>query len=108
LTLAVLKAYMDGRGSAIASEQVADRAVVLFTQYLDHTKKLAASVAFWTPAQQLECARWLITTHGHSAGYIERLFNVMRSAFIDATQMKLRTDAVGNRVEAALMASAPN
>lgn len=31
----------------------------------------------------------------------------MRSAFIDATKMKIRIDAVGNQVEAALMLRAP-
>jgi hypothetical protein len=29
-------------------------------------------------------AKWCVEKHGHSAGYIERLFNVMRSAFNDA------------------------
>ena len=31
----------------------------------------------------------------------------MRSAFIDATKMKIRIDAVGNQVEAALVLRAP-
>ena len=66
-----------------------------------HIKHTEAPVAFWTPAQQLECARWLRAEHGHSAGYITRLFNIMRSAFIDATQIKLRPVVVGDLVEAA-------
>lgn len=45
--------------------------------------------------------------HQHSAGYIERLFNVMRSAFNDACVTKIRLDAVGNKVETALMSHAP-
>jgi hypothetical protein len=107
LTLAVFKAYTDGRGSMIASEEAAARAVQLFTDHLETTRSLAAPVAFWTPARQLEFARWGRSEHGHSAPYIARLFNVMRSAFIDATQVKMRFDAVGNLVEAALITSAP-
>jgi hypothetical protein len=107
MTLAALKAYMEGRGSMIASEDAAARAVQLFTDHLEATRSLAAPVAFWTPARQLEFARWCRSEHGHSAPYIARLFNVMRSAFIDATQVKMRPDAVGNLTEAALIASAP-
>jgi len=59
-----------------------------------HIKHTEAPVAFWTPAQQLECARWLRAD-------ITRLFNIMRSAFIDATQIKLRPVVVGDLVEAA-------
>ena len=66
-----------------------------------HIKHTEAPVAFCTRAQQLECARWLRAEHGHSAGYIARLFNIMRSAFIDATQIKLRPVVVGDLVEAA-------
>jgi hypothetical protein len=43
----------------------------------------------------------------HSAGYIARLFNIMRSAFIDATQIKLRLVVVGDLVEAATLARPP-
>jgi hypothetical protein len=107
LTLAILKAYMDGHGSKIASEEAAERAVELFTNYLIHIKQIDATVAFWTPAQQLECARWLRSEFDHAASYIARCFNVMRSAFIDATKMKIRIDAVGNQVEAALMLRTP-
>lgn len=107
LTLAVLKSYMDGHGATIASEEAAERAVELFTLYLTHIKRIDVTVAFWTPAQQLECARWLHSEYDHAASYIARCFNVMRSAFIDATKVKIRIDAVGNQVEAALMARAP-
>lgn len=107
LTLAVLKAYLDERAPDIASQELADRAGVLFGDWLADIKRLDASVAFWTPAQQMECARWLHRTHDHSAGYIARLFNVLRSAVNDAATVRMRTDALGNRVEAALISSAP-
>jgi hypothetical protein len=107
LTLAVFKAYMDGHGATIASEELAERAVELFTLYLTRIKKIDATVSFWTPAQQTECLRWLRQEYGHAASYIVRCFNVMRSAFVDATRVKIRTDAVGNPVEAALISRAP-
>jgi hypothetical protein len=52
-------------------------------------------------------AKWCVEKHLHSAGYIERLFNVMRSAFNDACVTKIRLDAGGNKVEAAVMSHAP-
>jgi integrase len=52
-------------------------------------------------------AKWCVGKHRHSAGYIERLFNVMRSAFNDACVTRIRLDAVGNKVETALMSHAP-
>jgi len=107
LTLAVLQAYLDTRATQIASEEAAGRAVVLFTDYLTHIKRVAAPVAFWTPAQQLAFAKWSRATHGHAPSYIARLFDVMRSAFLDACAVKMRIDAVGDEVEAALLASAP-
>ena len=107
LSVAALKAYLDERGSHIASEDAAERAVELFTDYLASIGKIDASVAFWTPARQLELAKWCAEKHRHSAGYIERLFNVMRSAFNDACVIKIRLDAVGNEVETALMSHAP-
>jgi hypothetical protein len=54
-------------------------------------------VSFWTPSQQLGFAKWCVAEHGHSAGYIEQLFNVMRSAFNAATEVKIRLDAVPRR-----------
>src|SRR5262249_53124800 len=54
-----------------------------------------------------ECARWLHSEYGHAASYIARCFSVMRSAFIDATKVKIRIDGVGNQCEAALMSYAP-
>ena len=79
----------------------------LFTDYLVGISKIDAPVAFWTPARQLELAKWCVEKHRHSAGYIERLFNVMISAFNDACVTKIRLDAVGNKVETALMSHAP-
>jgi integrase len=107
LTLAVLQAYMDGRGAAIASEDVATRAVFLITTFLDSIKRIDAPVSFWTPAQQLEFAKWCRENYQHSAGTIARHINVMRSAFIDASRFKIRLDALGNRVEAALILTSP-
>jgi hypothetical protein len=107
LSVAALKAYLDEHGSHIASEDAAERAVELFTDYLASISKIDAPVAFFTPAQQLELAKWCVEKHQHSAGYMERLFNVMRSAFNDACVTKIRLDAVGNRVETALMSHAP-
>lgn len=107
LTVAALKAYLEERGSHIASEDAAERAVQLFTDYLVSANKIDAPVAFWTPARQLELAKWCVEKHKHSAGYIERLFNVMRSAFNDACVTKIRLDGVGNKVETALMSHAP-
>ncbi len=107
MTVAVLKAYLDGRATTIASEHIAERAVQLFTSYLTSQKNLTATAAFWTPSQQFECAKWLRTNYTHSPATIARLFNVMRSAFLDAEKTRLRPDAIGNMVEAALMRSAP-
>src|SRR5262249_17517017 len=97
LTVAVLKAYLDERAPHIASEHVAYRAVALVTDYLSSINRPDATVSFWSAAQQLEFAKWCVTTHGHSAGYVERLFNVMRAAFNDASVAKIRTDALGNQ-----------
>ena len=80
---------MDGHGATIASEEAAERAVKLFTLYLTHIKRIDASVACWTPARRLECARWLREQYGHAASYIARCFNVMRSALINATKVKI-------------------
>jgi len=107
LALAVLKAYLDTRATRIASEEAAIRAVQIVTDYLESIRRLEAPVAFWTPSRQLEFARWCRTTHGHSAAYIARLLDVVRSAFIDAAAVKIRRDAVGGEVEAALIAEAP-
>ena len=107
MTVAVLKEYMDGHGAAIASTQVVDRAIALFAEFLQDNKCEAAPVSYWSPARQLEFAEWCHERYAHSAGYIARLFNVMRSAFIDAAKVKLREDALGNKIEAALIKSAP-
>jgi integrase len=108
LTTAVLEAYLEDRGPHIASEEQAERAVQLFTEYLQSVGRVDAMVSFWTPSQQLEFAKWCVVEYGHSAGYIERLFNVMRSAFNAACEVKIRIDAVGNKVEAAMLSHAQN
>ena len=107
LTLAVLQTYLDGHASGIASEEQAQRAVTLIAEYLASTKRTDAVVAFWSPAQQLEFARWCVSKHKHAAGTVARNFNVMRSAFIDACEVKMRLDAVGAQVECGLIHSAP-
>ena len=107
MTLAVLNAYREDRGVLLASGDLVDRALVLFSDYLEAADALAAPVSFWTPARQLDCAKWLRDSHGHSPAYLARLFNIMRSAFIDATRVKLRADPAGGTIEAALIAAAP-
>jgi integrase len=73
----------------------------------EHVRQPLAPVAFWTPARQLDFARWLATTFGHTALSIERRLDVLHSAFAEMTKVKLRTDAFGNEVECALMTHAP-
>lgn len=107
LTVAALKAYMDGRGAQIVSQESAERAGALFTGYLEHIDKIDAPVSFWTPSQQIACAFWLHKNYTHSAGTIARLFNVMRSAFRDAAAVQMRADVLGNPVEARLIDAAP-
>jgi integrase len=108
LTISVLTAYLEEHAPKIASEEAAGNAVRHIIDYLESIGKLEAPVAFWTPAQQLEWARWCVTTRKHGAGYIERMFNVLRSSFNDACKVKIRLDAVGNQVETALMTHAPD
>src|SRR5262252_1185523 len=93
-----------GRG---VTDQPAGDTPMFAKTALTHIRRLDVTVAFWTPAQQLECARWLHSEYGHAASYIARCFSVMRSAFIDVTKVKIRIDAVGNQVEAALLSRAP-
>jgi len=107
LTIAALRAYMDDRGQVIASEEQAEIAVTHFANYVETIGRIDAPVSFWTPAQQFACAAWLRETHGHSAAYIARLFNVLRSAFLDAARVKLRHDPAGGMIEAALLTSPP-
>jgi integrase len=107
LTLAVLKAYMDEHGAAIASEDVAARAVELFTEHLRNVDEIDAPVSYWTPSRQLECAKWMRTKYDHAPATIARHFNVMRSAFINACEVRMRADPVGVPIEAALISSAP-
>jgi hypothetical protein len=47
------------------------------------------------------------STYSHAAGYIARLLDVMRSAFNDACQVRIRETPSGERIEAALMETAP-
>ncbi len=107
MTIAVLKSYLDGHATSIVTEGAAERAVELFTSFLTEKATLESPVSFWTPSQQLEFAKWSRTKHQHAAGSIARNFNVLRAAFIDATAIKLRADAIGNEVEAALLSGAP-
>jgi integrase len=74
---------------------------------LQSIDRVDAPVAFWTPSQQLEFARWCVKEHEHSAGYIERIFTVMRSAFNAACAVRISYDAVGQQIECALMTNAP-
>jgi hypothetical protein len=67
LSVAAFKAYLDERASHIASGDAAERAVELFTDYLASIINIEAPVAFWTPARQLELAKWCVEKHGHSA-----------------------------------------
>jgi hypothetical protein len=55
---AALKAHLDECGSHIASEDAAERAVELFTDYLASISEIDAPVAFWTPARQFELAKY--------------------------------------------------
>ena len=107
LTLAVLQAYLDGPATRIASEDAAIRAVAIVNEYLAHIGRIAAPVSFWTPSQQTLLAGWCRDTYGHSAAYIARIGDVIRTAFLDAATIRLRIDAVGQEVEAALMSQPP-
>ncbi len=107
MTLAVLKSYLDDHAQAIASEEVAERAVELFTEHLEMQGQMTAPVSYWTPSRQLECAKWMRSKYHHAPATIARHFNVMRSAFEDGAKVKMRTDPIGAPVEAAMIASAP-
>jgi hypothetical protein len=101
------KAYLETH-STIASDVAARIAVKHFIDYLETLDQQQAPVSFWTPARQLEFARWCVKTRKHGAGYLERMLNVMRSAFNDARKVKIREDALGNQVETALITHCPD
>lgn len=107
MTIAVLDAYLKGHATSIDSEAYASRAIKLATEYLIQRRDVAAPVAYWTPSRQIEFARYLHQTYSHKASTIERTFNVIRSAFLDATKVKMRADLFGHEIEGALMSHAP-
>lgn len=108
MTIAALANYLDGHATTIRSEDDAVRAVDLAKQYLnDKLKNPMAPVSIWTPARQLDFARWLHETYRHKPTSIERRLDVICSAFIDMTKVKLRKDPLGQDVETALMTHAP-
>lgn len=107
MTTAVLNAYMTGHATAIESEAYAGRATALMVEYLIERKAVDAPVSYWLPSKQLDFARYLHAKYDHAASTIERTFNVIRSAFLDATKVKMRVDLFGNEVEGALMSHAP-
>jgi hypothetical protein len=105
---AALNNYLDGHATTIRSESDATRAVTLAKQYMtDHAKNPMAPVSFWTPSRQLEFAKWLRDTLGHSPASIERRLDVVCAAFREMTEVKLRVDPFGQTVETALMTHAP-
>jgi integrase len=108
MTIAALANYLDGHATTIRSEDDAVRAAELAKQYLNEKlKNPMAPVSIWTPARQLDFAKWLHATFQHKATSIERRLDVLCSAFIDMTKVKLRKDPLGNEIETALMTHAP-
>ena len=107
MTVAALANYLDGHAQTIRSSSDADRACELAKLYLDHIKQPMATVAFWTPARQLDFAKWVREKYGHTPASIERRLDVICSAFNDMTKVKLRKDPFGQEVETALMTHAP-
>ena len=65
LTTAVLESYLEDRGPHIASEEQAERAVQLITEYLQSIGRVDAMVSFWTPSQQLEFAKWCVAEYAN-------------------------------------------
>ena len=103
----VLTAYLDGHAQQIASVEFAERTGELVAEYLLSVKTPLMSVAAWTPARQLEFARWLIGEKRHKPSTVERHFHVMGAAFRDAAKVKMRTDPMGAEVEGSLISHAP-
>ena len=108
MTTAALANYIKGHATTIRSESDAIRAGELAKQYLNqHAKAPMAPVSFWTPARQLDFAKWLRETFGHTPASIERRLDVLCSAFNEMTEVKLRKDPFDQDVETALMTHAP-
>lgn len=107
MTVAALTNYLDGHATTIRSSSDADRGCDLARQYLDHVKQPMAPVSFWTPSRQLDFARWMHTTFGHTPASIERRLDVICAAFHEMTEVKLRKDPFGQEVETALITHAP-
>lgn len=107
MTVAALTNYLDGHATTIRSSSDADRACELAKQYLEHVKNPMAPISFWSPSRQLDFARWMRTTFGHTPASIERRLDVICAAFNEMTEVKLRKDPFGQDVETALMTHAP-
>lgn len=108
LTVAALANYVQGHATTIRSESDAVRAGELAKEYIEtHVKQPLAPVSFWTPSRQLDFAKYLRTTYGHSPASIERRLDVVCAAFNEMTEVKLRLDPFGQEVETALMTHAP-
>lgn len=108
MTVTALSTYLDGHAMTIRSLPDAERAAELVKQYLDsHLKNPMLTVAAWTPARQLDFARWLHQTFKHKPTSIERRLDVLCAALQDMTKVKLRKDPIGQDVECALMTHAP-
>ena len=108
LTTLVLEAYLNGHATGIASESQAIRSATVINEYLrDGAKNPAAPVSFWTPARQLDLARFCHTTYGHSAATIDRTLSVLGAAMKDAALVKMRPDPIGGEIEGALVSHVP-
>jgi hypothetical protein len=104
MTVAALTNYLDGHATTIRSLADAERA----EQYLnDHVKNPMAPISFWTPSRQLDFAKWMRTTFGHTPASIERRLDVICAAFHEMTEVKLRKYPFGQDVETALITYAP-
>jgi hypothetical protein len=104
----ILTAYLDGHAQQIASVEFAERTGELVAEYLLSVKNPLMSVAAWTPARQLEFARWLIDQKNHKPSTVERHFHVIGAAFRDAAKIKMRVDPMGSEVEGSLISHAPS
>ncbi len=95
----VLTAYLDGHAQKIASVEFAERTGELVAEYLLSVKNPLMSVAAWTPARQLEFAKWLIDQKNHKPSTVERHFHVIGAAFRDAGKYQdaRRPDGLGGR-----------
>lgn len=107
MTMAVLDAYTGSHAQGIESEPIVVRAGVLVVEYLKAHATIEAPISFWTPARQIDFARYLNQTYGHVPATIHRYTTVLNAAFHDATKSKLREDPLGRMVEGSLLSHAP-